>query len=137
MVLTGENEYRAQPTYSNPVDIFDSLYLQISDLHISIYADESRERDLREFVTRTLDAIRPAAVVATGDLTDAKDRDHLGSRQYEEEWKTYHRVLQEANVRNKTVWMDIRGNHGERSTQCTCIVHTLNYRIFVLFGVFR
>lgn len=47
-----------------------------------------------------------------GDLTDAKDQDHLGSRQYEEEWKTYHKILEDANVRNKTIWMDLRGNHG-------------------------
>lgn len=78
-----------------------------------MFSDNSREHDLRDFATRTLDAIKPVVVVASGDLTDAKDRDHLGSRQYENEWQTYHKVLQETNVRNRTIWMDIRGNHGE------------------------
>lgn len=50
--------------------------------------------------------------MASGDLTDAKDRDHLGSRQYEQEWKIYHDILESSQVRNKTLWMDIRGNHG-------------------------
>lgn len=52
-------------------------------------------------------------VLASGDLTDAKDRDLLGSRQYEDEWKIYNEILNQTNVRNKTLWMDIRGNHGK------------------------
>lgn len=87
-------------------------FFQISDIHISIFQDEGRINDFREFATRTLSAIKPKVVLASGDLTDAKDRDHLGSRQYEQEWKIYHDILESSQVRNKTLWMDIRGNHG-------------------------
>lgn len=51
-------------------------------------------------------------VLASGDLTDAKDKDLLGSRQYEAEWKIYHEMLTTANVKNKTLWLDVPGNHG-------------------------
>lgn len=56
--------------------------------------------------------IRPSVVLATGDLTDAKDSDHLGSRQYLKEWRIYHDTVVESGVRNITTWLDIRGNHG-------------------------
>lgn len=49
-------------------------------------------------------------MLASGDLTDAKDSDHLGSRQYELEWRTYRNIV-DATVESKTVWLDIRGNH--------------------------
>ena len=51
-------------------------------------------------------------MLVSGDLTDAKDNDNLGSRQYTAEWKIYHDIIAEANVMNKTIWLDIRGNHG-------------------------
>lgn len=86
-------------------------FLQISDLHISIFGDQQRIEQFREFVSRTLDTIRPAVVLASGDLTDAKDSDHLGSRQYRDEWEIYRDILHRADVRNRTVWLDIRGNH--------------------------
>lgn len=86
-------------------------FLQISDLHISIFGDRQRIEQFREFATVTLDTIRPAVVLASGDLTDAKDSDHLGSRQYRDEWQIYRDILHQADVRNRTVWLDIRGNH--------------------------
>lgn len=48
----------------------------------------------------------------TGDLTDAKNADMLGSQQFIEEWATYSDILKHSGVLNKTVWLDIRGNHG-------------------------
>lgn len=84
----------------------------MSDIHISIFGDEERISDFRLFATETLDTIKPSVVMASGDLTDAKDIDYLGSRQYEGEWKIYRDILDSANVQNKTLWMDIRGNHG-------------------------
>lgn len=54
-------------------------------------------------------------VLASGDLTDSKDYLSFGSRQYEFEWKTYSEILNESNIRDRTLWMDIRGNHGKGS----------------------
>ena len=51
---------------------------------------------------------------STGDLTDAKYADLRGSMQYVEEWSDYQRVLQRSGVLKKTVWFDIRGNHGNQ-----------------------
>lgn len=47
-----------------------------------------------------------------GDLTDAKSEDNMGSQQYVEEWEVYKNILQACRVTEKTVWLDIRGNHG-------------------------
>jgi len=48
----------------------------------------------------------------TGDLTDGKALDTMGSDQYVQEWESYKSVLEEAKVSERTVWLDIRGNHG-------------------------
>ena len=53
-----------------------------------------------------------AVFVRSGDITDAKLEDREGSRQFEDEWKQYDRVLRETGVLDKTVWLDTRGNHG-------------------------
>lgn len=49
----------------------------------------------------------------TGDLTDAKEKDKMGSQQFEEEWKDYYSVIKSTGVEYKTKWLDIRGNHGK------------------------
>ncbi|KAF7720944.1 Transmembrane protein 62 [Apophysomyces ossiformis] len=52
--------------------------------------------------------IRPSFVVVTGDLTDAKDRTRLKSKQYIEEWQVYQSAIDE---KVDVPWYDMRGNH--------------------------
>ncbi|XP_021929537.1 transmembrane protein 62-like isoform X2 [Zootermopsis nevadensis] len=86
-------------------------FIQISDIHISIFHDETRVTELKEFCDLTLNAVKPTVVLASGDLTDAKSEDNMGSRQYVQEWELYKEFLESCKVTEKTVWLDIRGNH--------------------------
>lgn len=76
----------------------------------SKFKDQSRISDFRSFCSEVVDLVKPSVVIASGDLTDAKD-DLFGSQQYTEEWLAYYNALKDANVLSKTNWLDIRGNH--------------------------
>ncbi|XP_063982215.1 transmembrane protein 62-like [Diachasmimorpha longicaudata] len=104
---------REKPRIYKIGDKMDNLmwFLQISDIHISIFKDPFRITELKEFCDKTVDAFNPPVVIASGDLTDAKKKDAMGSKQSLDEWKHYKRVLDESGVLKKTTWLDVRGNH--------------------------
>ncbi|KAI1295983.1 Transmembrane protein 62 [Mortierella claussenii] len=88
-------------------------FVQVSDLHISTFRKASTA-NFYTFLSTALPLIEPAFVVVTGDLTDAKDKQLVGSMQYMDEWNTYRDALEESGVLNKrngTFWHDLRGNH--------------------------
>ncbi|XP_066592487.1 transmembrane protein 62-like isoform X2 [Prorops nasuta] len=80
-------------------------------MHISIFRDFTRITEFKKFCNETVDAIKPLVVLASGDLTDAKTKDKMGSTQVLEEWKYYKQIIDETNVSRKTLWLDVRGNH--------------------------
>ncbi|KAJ3051213.1 Transmembrane protein 62, partial [Rhizophlyctis rosea] len=89
-------------------------FVQISDLHISKFQKVGGLAHFTEFLESELPLIAPELVVATGDLTDAKDRKKLTSQQYLDEWFAYHSVLQTSGVLERKAgkfWWDQRGNH--------------------------
>lgn len=86
-------------------------FVQVSDLHISKFQDSGRATELLELCDFTLKHINPSVILVTGDITDAKKRDLIGSQQFKEEWIMYREVLDKCSTIKKIPWLDIRGNH--------------------------
>ncbi len=95
-------------------------FIHVSDIHVSIFQDPDRTVDLERLCNGVINrVIAPSAVIITGDLTDAKTKDRIGSTQYEEEWVLYRRTLEKCGTKihdsgdsnSKTKWLDIKGNH--------------------------
>ncbi|XP_015782777.1 transmembrane protein 62 [Tetranychus urticae] len=86
-------------------------FMQISDIHLSVVFDQKRIPDFRRFCNIVVDSVRPSVVLATGDLTDSRSLAPFGSDQFEQEWKWYADALNTSRVTEKTVWLDMRGNH--------------------------
>lgn len=81
-------------------------------MHVSIFHDITRISDLKDFCEHTVPVFNPPIVIASGDLTDAKESNNIGSRQYESEWIAYRNAVHNCFNNKSTVWLDIRGNHG-------------------------
>lgn len=82
-------------------------FVQVSDVHLSRFRKD-RVAQATHFADEVLPTIRPAAVVVTGDLTDAKTS-LMRSQQYEEEWRAYRSLAERMSAYAPV--LDIRGNH--------------------------
>ncbi|CAK8692719.1 transmembrane protein 62-like [Clavelina lepadiformis] len=106
------NEWKkSYPPYAGDKPDNILWFVQVSDIHISKFLDPKRGPDFAKFCSETLGTIHPELVLVTGDLTDAKEKDRIGSQQYLKEWETYNKILRETNVTQMFPWLDIRGNH--------------------------
>ena len=83
-----------------------SSYGSLLFLTLILFATIETVDDLKRYVG-------PAAIIVTGDLTDAKTADYSGSGQYREEWEEYLRIVESVNKTGSSgpLWLDIRGNH--------------------------
>jgi hypothetical protein len=97
--------------YLNDNDDHLIWFVQISDLHLSLFHEKTIKDDLNYFCSDILKMIKPKVIMASGDLTDAKNDDLMGSRQYENEWKIYQQIIHDNDVLKYSVWLDVRGNH--------------------------
>ncbi|XP_018367573.1 PREDICTED: transmembrane protein 62-like [Trachymyrmex cornetzi] len=102
-----------EPKYYNIANSYNHLiwFLQITDIHISIFRDPSRLSEFKEFCNVTVNSIQPRVVLASGDLTDAIVKDGFGSKQEHREWQHYKYIIDQTNVSKKVLWLDVRGNH--------------------------
>ena len=119
------------------------VFLQLTDIHISSHNKKGHIAHFKSFVENELPFINPEFVLATGDLTDAKDEKKMLSLQYKKgmldlnryketrvmiEWMAYHAVLKSAGLLNRKgpggidYYYDLRGNH-----DCFNVNPNLNY----------
>jgi len=137
---------------SNKDDHFSGLlwFVHLTDLHISKFWSPERVEDLEQFCLFMRDGIKPAVAVVTGDLTDAKTADRVGSTQYQEEWETYKSLWRNycrikpttvdatagdggsnTNSSSLPLWLDIRGNHDTFNVKSD----EANNNFFLRYGV--
>ncbi|VDM32239.1 unnamed protein product [Hydatigera taeniaeformis] len=95
---------------------------QLSDLHLSQFHDRGRTHDFSRLCSAHFPVIAPDIVIVSGnssaltailgDITDAKLPNMRGSRQFEVEWAAYDRIVRRFCASRRTIWLDMRGNHG-------------------------
>ena len=114
-----QNSYRKPSQNSQIIDDKSenlAWFVQVSDLHFSIFQDFDRSQDFRHLCQFINKVLRPSAMILTGDLTDAKAKDKLGSRQFEAEWKLYRETMEFCGAFDSN-WLDVRGNHDTFNTK--------------------
>lgn len=90
-------------------------FLQASDIHLSVFHPE-RQSQFESFCNQTVKVVAPAMTILTGDITDAMKTPagsgvYYQNQQQEEEWRQYRQTLVANGLFNKSLWLDIRGNH--------------------------
>ncbi|XP_019851820.1 PREDICTED: transmembrane protein 62-like [Amphimedon queenslandica] len=106
---SSQNRDEAPPFHGATLDnVF--WFLQVSDIHISVYVDPGRYEDLKLFIKQVVGTVKPAVVFVTGDITDAKGADQLSSTQESREWHIYRDILNQSQFGDMP-WIDLRGNH--------------------------
>ena len=126
---------RLNDTLLIPSNKLDNIFwfVQISDIHISLYHDPNRISDLRKFLKNDIDTIDPAFILVTGDLIDAKSEDDLSTHHDPAEWQLYFSILNETKISERIPWLDLRGNH-----DCFDVVHKTHvsngYRTYSVMG---
>ncbi|KAJ4820055.1 Transmembrane protein 62 [Rhynchospora pubera] len=113
LLKPGEAEHATVSRETFHLDDDVAWVLQVSDLHISRYYPH-RSADLATLLASAVGVIRPALLLITGDITDAKTKDKTSSRQYESEWIAYRNAMNEVVMQSgieKARIFDIRGNH--------------------------
>ncbi|KAA3670580.1 uncharacterized protein DEA37_0011547, partial [Paragonimus westermani] len=86
-------------------------FIQVSDLHISVFDKVTRVTDFENFCENNIKIIRPELLIVSGDLTDAKTPNKHASLQLKSEWEIYASIIRKTKLLNITHWLDIRGNH--------------------------
>lgn len=87
-----------------------------------------------------MDIVKPSLVVTSGDLVDSRTPgfNRFGSDQYEKEWMWYSEALTSSGIRQKTVYLDMRGNHGKYLINSLVNVNNSFFFFFIdTFNVFR
>ena len=107
----------SSPAYRGPAPGLGAnetvVFLHVSDIHVSRFS-ALRSAHLEQFCTQAVAAVRPQAVLCSGDITDGFRNDFMppGGLQGEDEWSEYRRILNETGMlRSPQFWFDVRGNH--------------------------
>jgi hypothetical protein len=90
------------------------FFVHITDLHLS-HLQPERSRRFASFLDRVLPAVRPRAVLVSGDLVHANLRSGE-SQQVVAEWREYRSILESRSLWDPNMWHDIRGNHDALNT---------------------